>query len=53
MGSNYIIADKKTDDTNMIRIKKIVFDVLKPHRPTGLEFASAVAEKCPGSVPLR
>ncbi|KPK49198.1 MAG: hypothetical protein AMS22_14035 [Thiotrichales bacterium SG8_50] len=34
----------------MIRIKKIVFDVLKPHRPTGLEFASAVAQKCPGSV---
>ncbi|KPK12753.1 MAG: hypothetical protein AMJ68_00710 [Acidithiobacillales bacterium SG8_45] len=34
----------------MIRIKKIVFDVLKPHRPTGLEFASAIAERCPGSV---
>jgi hypothetical protein len=34
----------------MIRIKKIVFDVLKPHKPAGLEFASAIAEKCPGSV---
>ena len=34
----------------MIRIKKIVFDVLKPHRPTGLEFAGAIAERCPGSV---
>jgi len=34
----------------MTQIRKVVFDVLKPHRPTGLEFASAVAEKCPGSV---
>jgi hypothetical protein len=34
----------------MIRIRKIVFDVLKPHRPTGLEFATALAEKSPGSV---
>lgn len=34
----------------MTLIRKVVFDVLKPHRPTGLEFASAVAEKCPGSV---
>lgn len=34
----------------MTDIRKLVFDVLKPHRPTGLEFASAVAEKCPGSV---
>ena len=34
----------------MTQIRKVVFDVLKPHRPTGLEFASAIAEKCPGSV---
>ena len=34
----------------MARIKKVVCDVLKPHRPAGLEFATAVAEKSPGSV---
>jgi hypothetical protein len=34
----------------MTQIRKVVFDVLKPHRPTGLEFVSAIAEKCPGSV---
>lgn len=34
----------------MTRVKKIVFDVLKPHRPTGLELATALAKKCPGCV---
>lgn len=34
----------------MTNLRKVVFDVLKPHRPTGLEFATAVAEKCPGSI---
>ena len=34
----------------MPQIRKLVFDVLKPHRPTGLDFASAIAGKCPGSV---
>ena len=34
----------------MINIRKIVFDVLKPHRPTGLEFAATLAEKSPGCV---
>ncbi|MGW8247479.1 MAG: DUF211 domain-containing protein [Acidiferrobacterales bacterium] len=34
----------------MTQIRKVVFDVLKPHRPTGLEFASTIAEKCPGSI---
>lgn len=34
----------------MTHIKKIVCDVLKPHRPAVLEFAAAVAEKSPGSV---
>lgn len=32
----------------MISVKKIVLDVLKPHHPNGLEFTSAIAEKCPG-----
>lgn len=34
----------------MISIRKIVFDVLKPHRPTGLEFATALAKKSPNCV---
>ncbi len=33
---------------NMVSVKKIVLDVLKPHRPNGLEFASTIAEKSPG-----
>jgi len=34
----------------MTNLRKVVFDVLKPHRPTGLEFATVLAEKCPGCV---
>jgi len=34
----------------MTNLRKVVFDVLKPHRPTGLELATALAEKCPGCV---
>lgn len=34
----------------MITVRKIVLDVLKPHRPNGLEFASLLAEKCPESI---
>lgn len=34
----------------MTNLRKVVFDILKPHRPTGLEFATALAEKCPGCV---
>lgn len=30
----------------MIRVTRIVLDVLKPHRPNGLEFAYLLAEKC-------
>lgn len=32
-----------------ITVTKIVLDVLKPHKPNGLEFASALAKKCPDS----
>ncbi len=28
----------------MVNIKRIVLDVLKPHQPSGLEFASKIAE---------
>jgi len=31
----------------MVKVKRIVLDVLKPHQPNGLMFASALAEKCP------
>lgn len=34
----------------MITVKKIVLDVLKPHKPNGLEFASLLSEKCPESI---
>jgi len=27
----------------MVRVKRLVLDVLKPHRPDGLEFASSIA----------
>ncbi len=30
----------------MIKVTRIVLDVLKPHRPNGLEFASLLAQKC-------
>ena len=31
----------------MVKVKRLVLDVLKPHQPNGLEFASALAESCP------
>lgn len=33
----------------MVKVKRIVLDVLKPHQPNGLEFASAIAEQVPGA----
>ncbi len=30
----------------MVSVKKIVLDVLKPHRPNSLEFASTLADRC-------
>jgi hypothetical protein len=33
-----------TDAKRMAKIQKITLDVLKPHRPNALEFASAVAD---------
>jgi len=33
----------------MANVKRIVLDVLKPHQPNGLEFASAIAGKSPGA----
>lgn len=33
----------------MVKVKRIVLDVLKPHQPNGLMFASTLAEKCPDS----
>lgn len=32
----------------MVKIQRIVLDVLKPHSPNGLEFSAQLAEKCPG-----
>lgn len=32
----------------MVKIQRIVLDVLKPHSPNGLEFSTQLAEKCPG-----
>jgi len=29
----------------MIKVKKLILDILKPHQPNALEFASALAEK--------
>ena len=29
----------------MIKVKKMILDILKPHQPNALEFASALAEK--------
>lgn len=34
----------------MITVKKVILDVLKPHKPNGLEFASLLSEKCPESI---
>jgi len=33
----------------MINVKRFVLDVLKPHQPNGLEFASNIAEKTNGA----
>jgi len=33
----------------MVKVKRIVLDVLKPHQPNGLEFASTIAEQVPGA----
>ncbi|SEM67013.1 DUF211 domain-containing protein [Nitrosomonas marina] len=30
----------------MVRVKHLILDVLKPHQPNGLAFASALAERC-------
>jgi hypothetical protein len=32
----------------MVNVKTIILDVLKPHQPDGLVFATAVAEQTPG-----
>lgn len=32
----------------MVKVQRIVLDVLKPHSPNGLEFSIQLAEKCPG-----
>ncbi len=32
----------------MVKVQRIVLDVLKPHSPNGLEFSLQLAEKCPG-----
>jgi len=32
----------------MVKVKRLVLDVLKPHQPNGLEFASVLAERCAG-----
>lgn len=32
----------------MVQIKRIVLDVLKPHNPNALDFTTAIAEKVPG-----
>ena len=31
----------------MVKVKRLVLDVLKPHQPNGLEFSSVLAEQCP------
>jgi hypothetical protein len=33
----------------MVRVKRLVLDVLKPHHPNGLEFSRVVAERVPHS----
>ena len=32
----------------MIKVKKLILDILKPHQPNALEFASALAEHAGG-----
>ena len=36
----------------MVSVKRIVLDVLKPHHPNGLEFASSIAERSGARVVL-
>lgn len=31
----------------MVKVKRLVLDILKPHQPNGLEFASTLAEQSP------
>ncbi|MDH3639583.1 MAG: DUF211 domain-containing protein [Gammaproteobacteria bacterium] len=31
----------------MVKVERVVLDVLKPHKPNGLEFASAIADGVP------
>ncbi len=33
----------------MVNVKRMMLDVLKPHQPNGLEFATAIANKAPGT----
>ena len=32
----------------MVKVQRIVLDVLKPHSPNSLEFSTMLADKCPG-----
>lgn len=32
----------------MVKVQRIILDILKPHSPNGLEFSIQLAEKCPG-----
>ena len=34
----------------MVTVKKIVLDVLKPHRPNSLEFAATLTDRCNDST---
>lgn len=31
----------------MVKVKRLVLDILKPHQPNGLEFASTLAKQTP------
>jgi len=33
----------------VVNVKRMMLDVLKPHQPNGLEFATAIADKTPGA----
>jgi len=33
--------------TSMVKVKRLILDVLKPHQPNGLEFATSLAEQSP------
>lgn len=32
----------------MVKVSRLVLDVLKPHQPNALDFALALVEQCPG-----